>query len=545
MAAFRFFHSVVWWSLVLSVSVSATQITTPVDDNDSAPMEPHSVKDMLHFLGKLQQDTNLKEKFVNELEKVVKEYLDTTQVEKKGYTANFDSLLEHVNKLRHELLNDTGDYGKFKDLNEEGVTKAFEILVQWIPILHSEFSLLYFLSSTEGQGIGGNQWIEQYFGPEHTGTQAHKWLTDKLNEAKDPFTVKKGFEDGDLKRGGRITAAVTGNLGINYYSGGPLNYMQYGLFFLSGDTLLAANLASALLFLAEFCREVSENKFPEKTTLDKYKCLKDVCKDVKDKIDAFHKHILPLYNPLTVEDIEGDDDSKLGEVVRMAEGRCNEMYKGKLKKEKFDEYVTWMKRNLAKLMLLLREMHTDSARWTVEDLMYVQSHGPSKYGYTFVDKRWDTSIYFTFKQSIEDLALFESSNGLFSLLRCLDGQRALREREVFEKLEEEKKKKEEANKKVRRVAKPATEVGEGEGNSSGKQTPVPTPPTGKTQLKEQTLADGHSEDPKHKGATKQTSETVLPAHQTTPEGPPTAKEASFSAYSLRVVTALLALLSII
>ncbi|KAK1443864.1 hypothetical protein BgAZ_207400 [Babesia gibsoni] len=544
MAAFRFFHSVVWWSLVLSVSVSATQITTPVDDNDSAPMEPHSVKDMLDFLAKLQQENTLKDKFVNDLEKVVKEYLDTTKVEKKGYTEVWRELLDNVNKLRHELLNNTGDYGKYKDLNEEGVTKAFEILVQWIPLLHSEFWLLYQLSSSEGQGLGGNQWAEEHFGPGHTDTHVHKWLTDNIGEAMDKFSVKKGFTEEDLKTDGRLTAKVTGNLGINFYAGGPLNYAQYGIFLLHGDTFLASNLASAMLFLAEFCRQINADKLKDKINAGKYACVKDVCKDLVNKIDDLHKHILPLYNPLTAAELENDEAPE-GTAVRKATGYFHEMYKGKLQEDKFEGYLKWIVGNIAKVMLLLREMHADSARWTVEDLLNVQSRGPFKYGYTFLNNRWDQSIFYEFKHAIDNLALFESSNGLFCLLRCLDGQRASREREVFEKLEEEKKKKEQVDNKVRRATKRKTEVEEGEGGSSGKQTPVPTPPTGKTQLKEQTLADGHSEDQRHKDATKQTSETVLPAHQTTPEGPPTAKEASFSAYSLRVVTALLALLSII
>ncbi|KAK1443865.1 hypothetical protein BgAZ_207410 [Babesia gibsoni] len=497
MAAFRFFHSVVWWSLVLSVSVSATQITTPVDDNDSAPMEPHSVKDMLDFLAKLQQENTLKDKFVNDLEKVVKEYLDTTKVEKKGYTEVWRELLDNVNKLRHELLNNTGDYGKYKDLNEEGVTKAFEILVQWIPLLHSEFWLLYQLSSSEGQGLGGNQWAEEHFGPGHTDTHVHKWLTDNIGEAMDKFSVKKGFTEEDLKTDGRLTAKVTGNLGINFYAGGPLNYAQYGIFLLHGDTFLASNLASAMLFLAEFCRQINADKLKDKINAGKYACVKDVCKDLVNKIDDLHKHILPLYNPLTAAELENDEAPE-GTAVRKATGYFHEMYKGKLQEDKFEGYLKWIVGNIAKVMLLLREMHADSARWTVEDLLNVLG--------------WPEGI---------------------------------KREEVFEKLEEEKKKKEQVDNKVRRATKRKTEVADRERGSSGKQTPVPTPPTGKTQLKEQTLADGHSEDQRHKDATKQTSETVLPAHQTTPEGPPTAKEASFSAYSLRVVTALLALLSII
>ncbi|KAK1443861.1 hypothetical protein BgAZ_207370 [Babesia gibsoni] len=308
MSPLSLFHSVAWWSLVVLVTASAVNVSPPQAGNDDAPMEPHSVKDMLHFLGKMKADENLGKKFVEVLVKDVEKYLDTNMVAKKKYEDNLADFLQHVEKLRNGLLNNPNDFGKYKDLTESVMLKDLEVLVQWIPILHTEFWFFYFLTSIEADTLVWKDLVDARYSQVPTGSRAIQWLTDKVKPVEDKYAVQRGFTDADIKERDMSIGIVAGNLGINYYGGGPLNYMQYGLFFFSGDALHPSNLASAMLFLAEFCREVNEDKFPEKTTHDKYKCLKDVCKDLAKKIDDLHKLLMPLYYPLEMPNPSGGND---------------------------------------------------------------------------------------------------------------------------------------------------------------------------------------------------------------------------------------------
>lgn len=487
-------------------------------DNDNQNMEPQSIKDMLHFLGKLEENQTLRNKFFDQLETNTEKLIDTNSVEGMSYKYHLRDLLTNVKALRKALLKYPNDFGKYNDMTEDGMMEAFEVLVQWLPMLHSEFMLLYQLASSEGQGLGGNQWIEEYFGPGHTDTHVHKWLTDNIGEVIDKFSVKKGFTEEDLKTEGRLTAPVTGNLGINYYAGGPLNYAQYGVFLHSGDVLLPSNLASAMLFVAEFCRQINADYFPENLMYGKATCIKTVCKDLVHKIDGLHKLILPLYNPLTVREVEAGEKDK---PERKAEGSFNGMYKGKLKKHNVDDYITWMRGNITKLILLLKKMHLESSRWNAEEFVNVQSHGPSKYGYTFIDNKWDASLYFTFKQPIDEVSSITANATLFGILQCVDAPRAVRERMRIEEIEKERKEKTKSVEEELLVARKAA-----------------------LTTSQQLLAEKEAAADEANKATQGLKGDGKGGDVAGKAKAGDADKNSFSAYSLRVVTALLALLSV-
>ncbi|KAK1443866.1 hypothetical protein BgAZ_207420 [Babesia gibsoni] len=528
MSPLSFFHSVAWWSLVVVVATSAVNVTPPAAGNGATPVEPLFLKDMLDFLGRVKHDETFGKPFFDKLVEEVGKHFDTQLAEKKSYSDYFAGFLENVKDLRGALLKNPNVFGKYHKLTADVILKDFDIFVQWIAVVHREFWVLYFLLSVELNSFDWEEFAGITFAQLPKDQRILDWLTDKVGEVTDRYTVKKGFTDDDLKGDHTSIALAAGNLGISYFGGGPLNYMQYGLFFLSGDDLLPANLASAMLFLAEFCREVNEDKFPEKTTHDKYKCLKDVCKDLAKKIDDFHKLLMPLFNPLTLlEKIVDLEESAKGGTATWAKHKSelpiNELYKGKLKASKFDDYVKWITKNSGTLILLLQNLKTDSTGWTPQSLRDLKTHGPFKFGYTFVNVFGIGTVSHLLPHTVDELADLYSHNTLFSLLMCLDHERAVSERRLIE----------DKTREFRRRRPPPKEAFEDfpiPGEDDEEDGPNDLPNKGKKGGKRRGQRHGQ------KGGAQDRPQTV-------PDGGVT-KEASFSAYSLRVVTALLALLSV-
>ncbi|KAK1442079.1 hypothetical protein BgAZ_401090 [Babesia gibsoni] len=414
---------VAFWSLAVNATIPIVQGASGVSVNAES-IKPGTVKDAVDLLGKLATETTLKEKFISELLNKVKEYLDVSEEAEKGYKEKLNEFFSHVGKLRNELLSRPSEFGLYANLDASGVTDAVLAAERWLPLLHTEFWFIFFLTTTEGFGIGGGQWANMYFGPKNTDTSIHKWLTDQLNKV-DRSIMRRGYKDGDLKSVGRATVQLSGYLGLQYYSAGSLTDAQIGLFLWSGDTFNPSNLSGALVFIAEFCRDINNGRFQDKLNGGAYGDIVNVCKSVSTNIDSLNRVVWPLYNPEGNTEVEDDSDSEdvRSKVIR------NRMYEGKLKNEKFEYYVKFMKDNISKIALYLKQMHSDAADWNVESLTSGESYGPFKYGYLFKDKRWDSALYYTFIPYIEDLLNIANNGSLYSLLKCLDPEKAQTEKE--------------------------------------------------------------------------------------------------------------------
>nr|BAH70325.1 secreted antigen 3 [Babesia gibsoni] len=419
------------WSLAVNATIPIVQGASGVSV-DAESIKPGTVKDAVDLLGKLATDETLKKTFIDELLNKVKEHLDLSEESQNEYKQNLGKLLSDMQKLRPHLLETPDDFGLYSSLDVPGVKKAVGTVARWLSSLHSEFWLLFFLTSTDGFVIGGSQWSERYFGPSNTDTNIQKWLTDKLGNLN-MYILKKGYSDNHLKSDGRATIQFSGNLGIGYYSAGSLTQAQIGLFLLSSDVFHPSNLANSLLFMAEFCRGIKEEKFANKN--EKYKNIKEACNELPENIDSLHKIVWPLYNHDGVTELEEEDDDD-GESSNLMNkrNRLNKMYGGKLKSENFDYYVQFLKNSIPKISELLKIMHSDASGWSVEYLTTGQSYGPFKYGYVFKDNKWDTALYYTVKPYIVKLLDVNTKGSLYSLLECLDPEQANKEKEKLTEL---------------------------------------------------------------------------------------------------------------
>ncbi|KAK1442081.1 hypothetical protein BgAZ_401110 [Babesia gibsoni] len=449
------------WSLAVNATIPLVQGMTEGTVNTES-LKPETVKDAVDLLGKLATDATLKEKFIDGMARKVKEYLDIDDSHDNGYKKKLEKLLDGTATLRTHLLANPDKFGKYASLDGPGASAVVETSPYWLPLLHSEFWFVFFLTTSDGFGIGGSQWSNNFFGSGHTDTKIHKWLTDKLDVKLNIYTMRKGYTDDDLKSGGRATAHFSGHLGIEYYYAGPLTCAQHGLFLLSTNTFYHSNLASVLVFMAEFCRDIKEDKFAEAKN-EKYKNIKEACNKLSDNIDSLHKIIWPLHNPEGLTEMEDDDEEG---VNRRNKGALNETYKGKLRSDKFDSYVTYMKDNIIKISQLLKQMHSDAAEWSVETLTSGQSHGSFKYGYIFKDNKWDTALYYTVKPYIVKLLDVNTKGSLYSLLECLDSEAAKAGKESMTTIYNILTGKRQASETIRRVAKRGVNPKGGTGTES-------------------------------------------------------------------------------
>ncbi|KAK1444846.1 hypothetical protein BgAZ_107520 [Babesia gibsoni] len=387
-------------------------------------MEPHTLKDVIDFFGFLDTREELKTKYIGELDSRVAKYIDTKQVSGKPYKDHLKELFAAVTKVRKELLQDPNNFGKYSNFTEDMLHNVADTLGYWLPVLHSEFSFLYYLTSTEGKRIGGWRWSTDAFGPGNTETEVHKWLTDKSFDTSNDYNVTKGFTDADLKTGGKITPNLLGNLGLDYYGGGPLNHAQYGLFLLSSGCSHPSNVAASLIFVDEFCREVTQEDgmFKDKTICEAsyHGCnTRDICKMISQNIEKLHSKLWPLYHPLDARTLATDENGAVEKTAR------HSIYKGKMIPEKFDEYMRLMGTSMTTLILYLTEMYCESVWWCEENMAKALSHGPSKYGYVFRDP-WDYKTYTSFRNVANRLVDLSCQGSLNSLLECLDPETAKR-----------------------------------------------------------------------------------------------------------------------
>lgn len=214
--------------------------------------EPSSIRDVLDFLGMLGQ-SQIKAQVLKKFDSIIQARFDTQSIPGLNVQKNLEGLLENIQKLRKDLQ-DPSDYGHFSGLTEFLMTPeaCVTALVNWLPFLHSELSLLHFQTSSDGSLVGCGAWKDDKLRPTAGKNGLNQWLTDDVSQV---ISIPKGFMEDDLstkKTGGRISA----HTGLQYYGGGPLSHAQLGLFMFR-PRWDDSNLASAVLFLEELCREVN------------------------------------------------------------------------------------------------------------------------------------------------------------------------------------------------------------------------------------------------------------------------------------------------
>ncbi|KAK1937215.1 secreted antigen 1 [Babesia divergens] len=165
-----------------------------------------------------------------------------------------------------------------------------------------------------------------------------------------------------------------------------------------------SQLASAVLFLEEFCKEVKAKKFDEHVS-NKILCkdegdsnesdrvkffygeLAVLCSSVSKSLESLYKYLQPSYGPGTVDERKEIDMNS---------------YKGLLKPEKLYDYINWLANNNSAIKKSLGKMLKESVKLTEEQIKTDTSVGPLKYGFVYVYKGswWSRPCY---KNSLGDI----------------------------------------------------------------------------------------------------------------------------------------------
>ncbi|KAK1934015.1 hypothetical protein X943_000861 [Babesia divergens] len=147
-----------------------------------------------------------------------------------------------------------------------------------------------------------------------------------------------------------------------------------------------SHLASSVLFIKEFCREVQGDKFKGQISDKTLKGLSRTCSWVSSYLASFNWRLIRNLHENSYKDI--------------------------LKHEKFNIYAEWLNKNIPEIEKCIISMHNESLKLTMEQLMTDDFVGPYKYG--FVHKQdWWTGIMFdspspnyigpSFLESLNDL----------------------------------------------------------------------------------------------------------------------------------------------
>ncbi|KAK1937560.1 secreted antigen 1 [Babesia divergens] len=137
-------------------------------------------------------------------------------------------------------------------------------------------------------------------------------------------------------------------------------------------------LASAVLFLKEFCKEVKAEKFSTKLSEDNYEDLSMVCSRVYYTLESANKFYIPTYGPGSVD--------KRKEIPK-------KFYKDALKPEEFTIYLNWLAENIAAIIKSYKKMHNETRELTKDQRKTETSVGPLKYGFVYGNVWWGEIRY--------------------------------------------------------------------------------------------------------------------------------------------------------
>ncbi|KAK1937272.1 secreted antigen 3 [Babesia divergens] len=156
-----------------------------------------------------------------------------------------------------------------------------------------------------------------------------------------------------------------------------------------------SQLASAVLFVKEFCKDVKANKFDQyasdksscesgndskKKSNDnwRYKDVKGICSRFSTNLKWLSGFYIPKYGPGSVDQRKEIDQN---------------FYKHVLKPEKFDVYTKWLVKNIPVITNSLSKMFNESKQLSQEQVNADTSIGPLKYGFLFIGKKWRSSVH--------------------------------------------------------------------------------------------------------------------------------------------------------
>ncbi|KAK1934962.1 secreted antigen 1 [Babesia divergens] len=147
---------------------------------------------------------------------------------------------------------------------------------------------------------------------------------------------------------------------------------EYGLVF-KNSTWDDSQLASAVLFIKEFCKDVNEKKFKNQMSYNDSKNLSLACAYVFHNLMAATYYFTPKYGPGSL-----DERKEIHEIL----------YEGTLQPEEFHIYIDWLKKHISEVGAAYVDMFEEAGKLTEEQLKTDTSVGPLKYGFVFTRGLW-------------------------------------------------------------------------------------------------------------------------------------------------------------
>ncbi|KAK1932677.1 secreted antigen 1 [Babesia divergens] len=136
-----------------------------------------------------------------------------------------------------------------------------------------------------------------------------------------------------------------------------------------------SHLASSVLFLDKFCRNVSAKKFKEQVTNKKlYGDIKAVCRGCMVRLNFLSRYFIPKYGPGSV--------AERNEIPM-------DLYENALKPEDFDVYVRWLAENIPGIWKSYKQMLEESLKYPSKQLKTDNTAGPLKYGFLYKGGWWN------------------------------------------------------------------------------------------------------------------------------------------------------------
>ncbi|KAK1932887.1 secreted antigen 1 [Babesia divergens] len=336
---------------------------------------------MLDFIGKLGSNQPLLEKVLSKIVAKVGADFNPSTVSGQSLNDYLKQTFTKVAELRNLLLQNPKSFGNYPDFDDsdDAEDKYAKKIIDILPVVHGELSYLYFQTSSKCASRGGHRWADNCFGSTST-SDVHKWLTDETG--KGVGLIKRGFTDNILKFVDSMPDAAP--LGIEIKQGGPLNHSQFGLFFVASKWS-DSNLANAMLFLKEFCKDIHGSKFVEQfkngTPVFNHDVLRNLCFTISTDLNNMSRGILPLFEHL--KPVKGSDQAVTFET------KYDNIYNDRLKAESFRHYVDWIKANANDITNSLEKMRHECRDWSPVDLKDATSEGPFKYGFVFPENWHD------------------------------------------------------------------------------------------------------------------------------------------------------------
>ncbi|KAK1932157.1 secreted antigen 1 [Babesia divergens] len=252
------------------------------------------------------------------------------------------------------------------------IQKYAEALKKCLPKAFSALYYLYFMCSTECSGIGGGTWSGQ--------------KVNGIGSDSGSGLIKRGFSHGELhdsNTGKNVATALKSAVSLTITSDyGSLQNVLCGFMFVcKWDDALTGH---ACLFLSTFCSKVLEGSesFLQKPYKDHSEAFKDVCSALKSQLEPFI----------------------VGSSGLSAVGHGNtKLFDNLWDNDKFEDYVKWLKDNLHSVISSLKAMFLESPGWSTSTIPHGSSAGPFKYGFVFMDNKWNGNIKTVLESPISKL----------------------------------------------------------------------------------------------------------------------------------------------